>query len=86
MMEAEHFFEMTYNSVGLYGGTPQQFVYLTQDDKTQWRVLGWEPACGESNNKELVRSITSRKGSLFLHWTHLAPMFKAIFYMTATEF
>ena len=44
-----------------------------------------QPSGGAATKSSLCRSIASRKSSVPLRWTHLAPMYKVTFYVTAAE-
>ena len=46
---------------------------------------GRQPSGGAATKSSLCRSIASRKSSVPLRWTHLAPMYKVTFYVTAAE-
>ena len=58
----------------------------SNDDIADSRWGGRQPSGGAATKSSLCRSIASRKSSVPLRWTHLAPMYKVTFYVTATEF
>ena len=46
---------------------------------------GRQPSGEAATKSSLCRSIASQKPSVPLRWTHLAPMYKVTFHVTATE-
>lgn len=69
-------------------------IHFVFSFETKWREVtmtlrtadgGRQPSGGAATKSSLCRSIASRKSSVPLRWTHLAPMYKVTFYVTAAE-
>jgi hypothetical protein len=73
---------------------PVSVIHFVLSFETKWREVamtlrtadgGSEPSGRTATKSSLCWSIASQKSSVPLCWTHLAPMYKVTFYVTATE-